>query len=132
MAETAITDNADLLTYDYALRADINRLAPMADRLAWWTARHTSAFRLVLDDLRIQGLIESDISDTDPLKRPAAAAAMRSALMLGGNGHDPEADDGIKAAALQKEYGRLMAIIGPTVSGEEIVPRYRRSQTVTG
>jgi len=133
MAETVITTNQDLLTYDYATRADINRLAPHGDRAAWWVERHTSAFRLVLDDLSVgYGLDEDDVSSTANLKRPAAAAAMRSAIMMGGNGHDPDSDDAAKATAMAKEYGRLMAIIGPTVSGEDRIPRYRRRQTVSG
>jgi hypothetical protein len=132
MAETVISTNADLLTYDYATRADINRLAPHGDLSAWWVERHTSAFRLILDDLKVLGWEESDITDTDPLKRPSAAAAMRSALMLGGNGHDPDSDDGKMSATMAKEYTRLMNIIGPTIGGSEQIPRYRRRSTVSG
>jgi hypothetical protein len=133
LAETAITTNADLLTYDYATRADINRLAPHGDRSAWWVDRHTSGFRLVLDDLRVgYGVEEADLSTTTTLKRAAAAAAMKSALHIGGRGDDPESDDGKAAMRMHAEYTRQMNIIGPTVNGAEKIPRYRRTQTVVG
>lgn len=133
MPETVITTNTDLLAFDYATRRDINRLAPSGDPAAWWVDRHTSGFRLVLDDLGVgYGLEEDDLSSTTTLKRAAAAAAMKSALHIGGRGDDPESDDGKAAMRMGSEYTRQMNIIGPAVNGVEQMPRQHRAQTVVG
>jgi len=133
MAETVITTNADLLAYDYATRADLNRLAPHGDQAAWWVARHTSGYRLVLDDLFVYYKIEEgDLSTTTILKRAAASAAMKSALRIGGRGNDTESDDGKAAMSMHREYTHQMKILAPDTESGTPVPRYGRRQTVAG